>query len=395
MKHAPRCSNESQHAPAEPRAKGPQINAAAGAGRRAPGRPWTCGRCAHAHRPGPWTTLKRCPLPAPSTTCPQPSTNAEEPSKPEPRTLAASTTDQRSARPRGQASSGSYLVWKRLAQREQDLAERGIAVKQVLKPAEVLVDASLLSALLHAALDWSLRHARTPVDFLLDMKTWPAHARFVCRFGHVPADQVAADASPTMGKPPLNRHVEALDCLSWRLLEQLGHTMQLPMQRIDTAGDTTVTIEFPQTASDSLTGTSAKQAADRGVLLSGDPRPLAGNQVLVIASRRDIGNQIRHAVAHMGLALEFVDGVDAARTACQHGLPHAIIYESAARDRGLDQLRADISHQQGDLAWIEITEHGEAFEVSSFGGMSMARVGRDAIATSLPSALMFELAKGL
>lgn len=281
-----------------------------------------------------------------------------------------------------------------LAQREQDLAARGIAVKQVLKPAEVLVDASLLSALLHAALDWSLRHARTPVDFQLDMKTWPAHARVVCRFGHVPADQIAADASRTMGKPPLTQHLEALDCLSWRLLEQLGHTMQLPMQRIDTAGDTTVTIEFPQTASGSLAGASAKQA-DRGVVLSGDSRPLAGNQVLVIASRRDIGNQIRHAVAHMGLVLEFVDGVGAARTACQHGLPHAIIYEAASRDRGLDQLRADISHQQGDLAWIEITEHGEAFEVSSFGGMSMARVGRDAIATSLPSALMFELAKGL
>jgi hypothetical protein len=37
-------------------------------------RPWTCGRCAGAHRHGPWTTLTRCPPPAPSPTCPPPPT---------------------------------------------------------------------------------------------------------------------------------------------------------------------------------------------------------------------------------------------------------------------------------------------------------------------------------
>ena len=33
---------------------------------------------------------------------------------PGPNTLPASTTDRRCARPQGQASPGSYLVWKRL-----------------------------------------------------------------------------------------------------------------------------------------------------------------------------------------------------------------------------------------------------------------------------------------
>jgi DNA-binding NtrC family response regulator len=114
----------------------------------------------------------------------------------------------------------------------------------------------------------------------------------------------------------------------------------------------------------------------------------------VIAAGRDVCNQVRHAVSQMGLPLDFVTTVDAAREFCQQRLPHAIIYESQAHDRNFDQLRSDIQQQASGLAWIEITEHGEAFEVSSFGGSSMARVGRDAITTSLPSALMFELAKG-
>ena len=111
--------------------------------------------------------------------------------------------------------------------------------------------------------------------------------------------------------------------------------------------------------------------------------------------RRDVRNQVRQAVAHMGLTLDFVTTTDAAREYCQQGLPHAIIYESALYDSAFDRLRGDVRQQCPELAWIEITEQGEAFEISSFGGMSMARVGRDAIGTSLPSALMFELAKGL
>lgn len=280
-----------------------------------------------------------------------------------------------------------------LTQRESDLAALGLAVKEVLKPAEVVADASLLSALIHAVFDWSLRHARTPVEIRLDMKPWPVQARIVCRFGHVPPDQVSADR-PSARQLAAPGRVEALDCLSWRLLEQLAFTMQLPVERADTANDTALTIAFPHTADISLEGASAIEI-DRGVTLSAASRPLSGNHVLVIATGRDVRNQVRHAVSSMGLSLDFVTTIDAAREFCQQGLPHAIIYESQAHDRNFDQLRNDLQQQASGLAWIEITEFGEAFEVSSFGGSSMARVGRDAITTSLPSALMFELAKGV
>jgi hypothetical protein len=170
--------------------------------------------------------------------------------------------------------------------------------------------------------------------------------------------------------------------------------MQLPIERQDAGGTTELTVEFPHTANDSLEGASSFDVSS-GFALANEARPLAGSHVLVMSLRRDLRNQIRQAVAHMGLTLDFVTSTDAAREFCQQGLPHAIVYESAIYDSAFDRLRNDIRQQCPELAWIEVTEQGEAFEISSFGGMSMARVGRDAIATSLPSALMFELAKGL
>jgi hypothetical protein len=106
-------------------------------------------------------------------------------------------------------------------------------------------------------------------------------------------------------------------------------------------------------------------------------------------------NQIRQTLLPMGVGFDSVGSVGAAREFCQQGLPQAIIYESVLYDSAFDGLRNDIRQQCPELAWIEIVEQGDAFEISSFGGMSMARVGRNAIASSLPSAMMFELARGL
>jgi hypothetical protein len=281
-----------------------------------------------------------------------------------------------------------------LAQRQGELDSRGVVVKQVLKPAEVIVDATLLSSLLHTLLDWALRHACSSVEIQLDMKSWPAHARLVCRFDHLPPDRVSARPSGSRAAAK-SHHAAELDSLPWQLLLQLARTMQLSIERQDVGGSSMLTLEFPHTANDSLEGVSSFDVSSSGFALSGESRSLAGNQVLVMSVRRDVRNQVRQAVAHMGLTLDFVTTTDAAREYCQQGLPHAIIYESALYDSAFDRLRGDVRQQCPELAWIEITEQGEAFEISSFGGMSMARVGRDAIGTSLPSALMFELAKGL
>jgi hypothetical protein len=282
-----------------------------------------------------------------------------------------------------EALSLVYAVRDVLAQRQDDLRTRGVAVKQSPKPADVMADPTLLSALLGALLDWSLRHACTPVDLQLDTKAWPAHARLVCRWGHTPLDQAAAAL----------RRQPALDCLSWQLLVQLAHTMSLKIDRTDTDTDTALTLEFPHTVNDSLEGTAAvdghSSLALRDVSQAG-----SGAQVLAITLRREMHNQIRQTVAPMGLTLHCVHSVEEARRFCEQKLPEAIVYESMLYDSAFDGLRHDIKLQRPEMAWIEIVDDGDAFEISSFDGMSMARVGRDAIASALPSALMFELAKG-
>ncbi|HZE91193.1 MAG TPA: hypothetical protein VE029_05715, partial [Rhizobacter sp.] len=122
-------------------------------------------------------------------------------------------------------------------------------------------------------------------------------------------------------------------------------------------------------------------------------KPLAGSQVLVVASRRDVRVQIRDAMRNMGMIVDFVNSIDEAREFCRGGLPHAIVVESVLRGDRFNEMRSEVDSEGADVVFIEIIEEGNTFEISGFGGRNMARVGRDAIMTSLPSALMFELSK--
>jgi len=281
-----------------------------------------------------------------------------------------------------EALSLAQAVQDVLVHRQDELRTRGMAVKQSSKPVDVVADATLLSALLNALLDWSLRHTCTSVDLQLDTKAWPAHARLVCRWGHTPLDQV----------PAPSRRQRTPDCLSWQLLIQLAHTMSLQFERVDSESDTTLTLEFPHTTSDSLEGAASVERSG-GFAIGGDSRPCPGAQVLAITLRREMHNQIKQTVTPMGLTLHCVHSVDDARRFCDQAPPEAIVYESVVYDSNFDSLRHDIKQQHPQMAWIEIVDDGDAFEISSFDGTSMARVGRDAIASALPSALMFELAK--
>ena len=275
----------------------------------------------------------------------------------------------------------------------RDLNTRGVAVHQAPKPAEVVVDATLLSALLSTLLDWSLSHACTPVDMRLDTMPWPAHARLVCRYR---PHTKGSGAGERLDRP---QRFRAEPCGRSRLfvVAFAGATCQrhVAARRSCRHGSRhNVDIGVSRHRQRQLKGRGIEQW-DGAVANPDDARPLAGAQVLVIATRREVLNQIRQTLLPMRVGFDSVNTVDAARDFCRQGLPQAIIYESVMFDSAFDGLRSDIRQQCPELAWIEIVEQGDAFEISSFGGMSMARVGRDAIATSLPSALMFELAGGL
>lgn len=272
-----------------------------------------------------------------------------------------------------------------LTQRERETEARGIHITQVLRPAQVVVDASMLFSLLDHLLTWSMEHARSPIAFHIDVKTWPAHARVSTRFACQPIDQLPAGPAAAQAQPEL-------DTMTWRVLQQTAWTMGLPIERALEGHELRATIEFPRTVSDELEGMTAIEL-DNGFSPSLHSKPLAGSQVLVVASRRDVRVQVRDAIRNMGMIVDFVSSVDEAREFCSGGLPHAIIIESVLRGDRFNQLRRDIDAEGAEVVFIEIIEEGHTFEISGFGSHSMARVGRDAIHASLPSALMFELAK--
>lgn len=273
-----------------------------------------------------------------------------------------------------------------IAHRTRETTARGLVLKPELKPAEVIVDASLLFGLLNSTVDWALANAHSQIDFAIEIKRWPAHACLTCRFAQRPVDELVDGAAATAPR--------GLDSLTWRLLQQTAWTMGLIVQRRDQAHLTTLSIEFPRTAGNAVEGVSALEL-NAGFAPSGNSQPLAGSHVLVIASRREMRVLIRDALLNMSLIIDFVNSVDEAAAFCREGLPHAVIIESSQAGEPFTQFRAEIANEVPDFVFIEIVEEGTVFEMSGFSGSSMTRVGREVLASSLPSALMFELSKSL
>jgi CheY-like chemotaxis protein len=274
-----------------------------------------------------------------------------------------------------------------LSHRTRAIQARGIGVKLVPGASvEVLVDAPLLFSLINTLLDWALECAGSTIELRLDIKAWPAHARLTCRFEHHPVTRLDDGArAPT--------EVSAFDSMRWRLLQQTARAMALPLERVVEAGSTALSLEFPRTVNESMEGASAVEI-DEGFAASINTKPLAGNHVLVVARRRDVRVQVRDALRDMGLIVDFVASVEEAVDFCREGLPHAIVVESVLCGERFNELRQDITAEVPEFVFIEIIEDSRAFEMSGFNAAGMARVGRDVMAQSLPSALLFELARG-
>jgi CheY-like chemotaxis protein len=247
----------------------------------------------------------------------------------------------------------------------------------------VMVDASLLLSLLNAVVEWALQHAHSRIEFNTSIKAWPANAQLACRF----SCREAGDPAKSGAMAP------TLDTLTWRLIEQTAWAAQLLVSRHDAGDVTQLFIEFPRTQNDRA-ASSLPSAENRGLALETRPQPLAGNQILVVAPRHELRRLIRDAIKDMGLIVDEVASVAEAATFCADGLPHAIIFDGALNGAGLDQLREGMGAQFPDLVFIEIDEGGDAFEMSGHGNAHVACVTRAAVASALPSVLMYELSKG-
>jgi hypothetical protein len=283
-------------------------------------------------------------------------------------------------------------VGSMLTHRARETQARGIVLQPTLKPVDVIVDASLLFSLLNATLDWALAQASSQIAFNVDTKVWPANGRVTCRFAHRSGDA----SNDNQGKSSTPEIDTSTSSLSWRLIEQTASTMGLLLTHTREQSITTVSFEFPRTAGEDIEGVSTVEMDDGfGAASAMNSKPLAGSHVLVVASRRDVRVQVRDAIKHMGLIVDLVASVEEAIDFCRDGLPHAIVVESVLAGARLNQLKAEICGEVPSFAFIEIVEEGNTFEMSTFGEGSVARVGRAAIDSALPSVLTFELSKTL
>jgi len=291
------------------------------------------------------------------------------------------------------------LIIESLKQRKREFEARGIEVRQSLAPTEVVSDATLSLSLLQSMLDWALEHARGCIDLKLDLKPWPAHARLSCAFSHrgvedQPPGGVKLPAHAQHGGQPATRPAlrASLDSVSWCLLQQTATALGLVTYRHDTAQRTTLTLEFPETVVPRIEGLSTFDLVDSTRPLR-NTQPLVGRHALVVASRREVRALVRDSLRPMGLMLDFVGSVDEAVAFCRDGLPHAVIYEAALAGERFNKLREEILVEWPGMAFVQIAEHGRAFEIVNLNGRQFASVGREALLESLPAAMMFELAR--
>jgi hypothetical protein len=272
-----------------------------------------------------------------------------------------------------------------LGRRADAMPEREITVDVGTHKTDVVVDATLLFSLLNSLFDWAIGHSAGRCEFRTGEGAAASYVQLECRYEPVrQTPDTGGSAEPV--RPP------RLNALAWRILEQTGAAMGLVLHHDDAGPNAVLTLQFSRAAPEEVP-LSPLATSDEG-FASENTRPLAGSQVLVISSRRDMRVQIRDALRNMGLMIDFVSSVNEAAQFSEGGPPDAVIVESIQRGERFARFREELCAKSPTVAFIEIVEQGRTFEKSGSGGEALGRVGRDAIDTALPAALIYELSKG-
>jgi hypothetical protein len=292
--------------------------------------------------------------------------------------LARLTAGRVKSRP--EPCSLTALLHDTLQQRQRELQARGFTLRPSFDNAELHADPSLLYTLLNALIDWCVEHARSAIDMRLQLQGWPTQARLTLRFVHTPADE-----------PPRADLALRLDTLDWQLALQCAQALGLSMERIEEGIETQATVVFPNTLLPGLADTD--EAADAAHSTSPNSQPLAGLHVLAIAARREVRQELRQAMQHMGLVLDFVPSLAEAQEFCRGGLPHAIVYEGVLGGQRFTAFRESLQRDLPQLVFVEVSEEGRQVDMAQ-PGRPVARLGRPVLAQALPGLLVFELTRG-
>ncbi len=271
-----------------------------------------------------------------------------------------------------------------LLQHRRQIESLGFEVHQLLGPAQVMADPTLIFTLLEALLEWSFEHARAAIDFRIELNGWPVFARLSSSFRFLSDEQVEHSLVGFSGS--------TLQTMSWRLLQQAARTMELPISLEEDGAQAKLVIEFPRTVNDPSETTALRDHTD--VARQGlNSKPLAGSHLLVLAARRETRALVRDAIRHMGLMVDYVTSIEEAREFCRGGMPHAVLHESALGGERFERLRSALLGDMPHLVFIELTDDGQGLETRKVGGRQYSCVANASIIESLPPTLMFELSR--
>lgn len=273
------------------------------------------------------------------------------------------------------------LLRDSLLERNKLFRQRGVELYHGLKPVEVIVDAGLLVCLVDAALEWALDMGRKLV-ITLEMKNWPEHGMLLIRA----SDRIAQN------KPGSEPFDATGNTLAWYLLVEAANAMGVSVDRITSAKESTLMIEFPRTVK-RLEGLTAIEVDTGYDTLYGDSKPMAGHRILVITNDDLLRHEVTATARTMGLTADFVLESRQAVRFCELDPPHMIIIDERVRDDGFNELREDLRRTDPNYPFIEIASESNVLEMAGWMSDSMTRLSRDSLRTQLGSILAMELAK--
>lgn len=263
-----------------------------------------------------------------------------------------------------------------LQERRKEFALLGIEMRRKLKPVDVLIDPAVAHAFLNALIDWALPLGRR-IDVRVDVNHWPPHARLQVR--------VHGDGAPPSSMPT------SLDNLDWALVRQIAATASgIDLQREITPDGITTTALFQRTAQ-SVDGISAIELSTEEQ--SSMFKSLQSVYALVISPSLQIRADVRDALREIGVSADSVVDLQQASDAIGHRTPNVIVIDAALKGVDFDVFRREVLGLTMDMPFVEISPDDSSFDMSGFGEMAMAKVGRGNIREALGTAVMFELAK--
>ena len=278
-----------------------------------------------------------------------------------------------------------HMVMASLRERAQLFRTGAIDVFQRLRPVEVIVDASLLHSLLDAALDWATGLGRK-LTVTLDVKNWPEHGLLMFKTSHSIADQTHQPEQDAAGINPSG------DTVRWYLVKEISHAMGLTVERISSANETCLLLEFPRTVTrlDGLTAVEVDTGCDS---LFSESKPMAGTRLLLISNDARLQGEVQAICKRARLVLDCVSNASHAVRFCELDFPTLVVIDQNMRDHVFNELYRDLRNTDPNFPFIEIAATPNTLEMAGWTSDSMSRLSQDALQTHLVTFVATELSK--